>query len=218
MKSMETQREAIERRRVTLMSKGIAKFLERTSCYTDPAEDASSSSESALTDKTLTTFNSRYNKDNKVLNKEISSQTSSEAVLDQIRITLDHAAALLHESLELTAGGVVFLDTTEGYTEAGITDAYNDPGTDLGTEVKEVKSQETSPNTKYDPEMAGPAYQDFKARLYSSSPRASTRRHRAAKVLSISTAKVATWDEDAHVLDSKSLQTLINSYPKGNVW
>jgi hypothetical protein len=218
MKSMETQREAIERRRVTLMSKGIAKFLERTSCYTDPTEDVSTSSESALKDKAPTRSNARYNKDNQVLSKGTPPERSFESVLDQIRITLDHAATLLHESLELTAGGVVFLDTTEGYTESGITDAYNDPGTDLGAEVKEVKSRETSPDTRYDPEMAGSAYRNFRARLYSSSPRASTSRHRAAKVLSISTAKVATWDEDAHVLDSKSLQTLINSYPKGNVW
>jgi len=35
--------------------------------------------------------------------------------LDKIRSTLDHAAEVLRESLEITAGGVVFLDTTVRY-------------------------------------------------------------------------------------------------------
>ncbi|KAM3078801.1 hypothetical protein ACMFMF_003733 [Clarireedia jacksonii] len=217
MKSMQAQREAIERRRVTLMSKGIARFLEKTSPYTDPADDASSSSGSAMSDKALMTSNPRSNESNQVPSKEKQPQRSSEAVLDQIRITLDHAADLLRESLELSAGGVVFLDTTEGYNEAGFIDAYNDPCTDLGAEVEEVKSRQSSPDTRYD-SGAGSTYQDFRAQLCSSSPRASTGRYKAAKILSTSTAEVATWDGEAHVLDGKSLQTLTNSYPKGNIW
>jgi hypothetical protein len=31
-------------------------------------------------------------------------------------------------------------------------------------------------------------------------------------------AEVATWDHKSRVLDGKTLQSLITSYPKGNVW
>lgn len=218
MKSMETQREAIERRRITLMSKGIAKFLERTSPYTDLAEDAPSSNGSALRNKALQSFDSTSNDDNQISREAKQPQKSSDAVLDQIRITLDHAAELLRESLELSAGGVVFLDTTEGYNEVGITDAYNDSSTDIGAEVEEVKRWEKSPDTKYDLGAAGSTYQESTTQLYSSSSRASTGRHKAPKILSTSTAEVATWDAEAHILDGKTLQTLISSYPKGNIW
>ncbi|QSZ34751.1 hypothetical protein DSL72_007609 [Monilinia vaccinii-corymbosi] len=140
-------------------------------------------------------------------------QQSSEFVLDQIRITLDHAAEILRESLELEVGGVVFLDTAAGYTEAGNIDAYLDTSTDLGTEVKEVESRrspiQNEERRKYD---------DHRRRLSQGALRTSTDKHKPAKILSMSTAKVATWDSEAHVLDGKTLQSLIGSYPKGNIW
>jgi hypothetical protein len=46
-----------------------------------------------------------------------SSQRGNDSVLDKIRLTLNHAAEVLRESLELTVGGVVFLDTAIGYTD-----------------------------------------------------------------------------------------------------
>jgi hypothetical protein len=34
----------------------------------------------------------------------------------------------------------------------------------------------------------------------------------------MSAAKIATWGPQSNVLDAKTLQSLTNSYPKGNVW
>jgi hypothetical protein len=42
--------------------------------------------------------------------------------------------------------------------------------------------------------------------------------HKPSKVLAMSAATTATWDPQSRVLDAKTLQSLINSYPKGNVW
>jgi len=94
MKHLETKREAAERRRVTLMSKGIADFLERTSRQ---AEDVD---ESSTTEGSETSNNNDHVK-----------RAAEPSILDKIRTTLDHAAEILRTSLELTAGGVVFLDT-----------------------------------------------------------------------------------------------------------
>ncbi|KAI9646302.1 hypothetical protein NHQ30_005743 [Ciborinia camelliae] len=205
MNYMETQREAIERHRVALMSKGIATFLERTSHYTSTSDDTYVS-EMVSADMNDESRSEHSNSSNQV-------NQSSESVLDQIRITLDHAAEILRESLELNVGGVVFLDTTAGHTEAGIKDAYLDTTTDLGTEVKEVESRRSLNH-----EEERPKYEEYQRRLSQGTLRTSTYKHKAAKVLSMSAAKVATWDSEAHVLDGKTLQSLINSYPKGNVW
>ncbi|KAG4027518.1 hypothetical protein MFRU_029g00420 [Monilinia fructicola] len=220
MKYIETQREATERHRVALMSKGIATFLERASRYTSTPDD-SYASEEVATDMENGSRSHPVTENDARREESLSQrpnmpnqpQQSSESVLDQIRITLDHAAEILRESLELNLGGVVFLDTTAGYTEPGNIDAYLDISTDLGTEVKEVESKRSltknEERTKYD---------EYRRRLSQGTLRTSTDKHKPAKILSMSTAKVATWDSEAHVLDGKTLQSLINSYPKGNVW
>ncbi|KAB8297341.1 hypothetical protein EYC80_002688 [Monilinia laxa] len=218
MKYIETQREATERHRVALMSKGIATFLERASRYTSTPDDSYASEEVAAdmeNGSNPVTENDARREECLSQRSSMPSQLpqSSESVLDQIRITLDHAAEILRESLELNLGGVVFLDTTAGYTEAGNIDAYLDISTDLGTEVKEVESKRSPIK---DGERA--KYDDYQRRLSQGTLRTSTDKHKPAKILSMSTAKVATWDSEAHVLDGKTLQSLINSYPKGNVW
>ncbi|KAK6605722.1 hsp90-like protein [Botrytis cinerea] len=220
MKYMETQREAIERHRVTLMSKGIATFIERTSRYTNIVSDSSYSSAESVSN-TTNGSDTQFDHDTRIdlsqnghSNASNQPHQSSESVLDQIRITLDHAAEILRESLELNVGGVVFLDTTNGHTEVGNMDAYMDTSTDLGTEVKEAEIRRSSP--VQDEER--PKYEEYRRKLSQGTIRTSTDEHKVAKVLSMSAAKVATWDSNAHVLDGKTLQSLINSYPKGNVW
>jgi signal transduction histidine kinase len=111
----------------------------------------------------------------------------TDSVFDKIQSTLDHAAKVLRESLELTVGGVVFLDTSIGY--------FNDH------------------------ESAGSAAKiehHFGRDLSNGSIRDSTIKHRRSKVQAVSTASTAKWD--AGVLDGKSLQSLIKSYPKGSIW
>ncbi|KAF7877649.1 hypothetical protein EAF04_001320 [Stromatinia cepivora] len=218
MKYMETQREAIERHRVALMSKGIATFLERTSRYTSSAFDdpyASKEVVANMTNGSIPDDTNARRDDWRSEHSNTSNQShqSSESVLDQIRITLDHAAEILRESLELSVGGVVFLDTTAGHTEAGNLDAYLDTSTDLGKEVKDAESRKLSVHIE-----ERPKYEDYRRSLSQGTIRTSTDKHKSAKILSVSAAKVATWDSEAHVLDGKTLQSLINSYPKGNVW
>ncbi|EDN97608.1 hypothetical protein SS1G_12461 [Sclerotinia sclerotiorum 1980 UF-70] len=218
MKYMETQREAIERHRVALMSKGIATFLERTSRYTSSGFDDPYSSKEVVddvTNKFIPDETDTRRDDWQSGHSNMSNQPhqSSESVLDQIRITLDHAAEILRESLELSVGGVVFLDTTTGHSTAGNMDAYLDTSTDLGMEVKQAESRKSSV-----PNGERPNYEDYRRRLSQGTIRTSTDKHKPAKILSMSAAKVATWDSEAHVLDGKTIQSLINSYPKGNVW
>jgi hypothetical protein len=125
MRHLETKREAAERRRVALMSKGISNFLERTSRVV----------EEPLSKTTPVTGSQDENLDNAGLGPDIQisdptgtaalrpSQRGNDSVLDKIRLTLDHAAEVLRESLELNAGGVLFLDTAIGYTDTGDTEA-----------------------------------------------------------------------------------------------
>ncbi|TGO51750.1 hypothetical protein BCON_0155g00340 [Botryotinia convoluta] len=219
MKYMETQREAIERHRVALMSKGIATFIERTSRYTNIVSDSPYSSTESVSN-TTNGSGTQFDDDTRIdLSQNGHSNTSnqphqsSESVLDQIRITLDHAADILRESLELHVGGVVFLDTTNGHTEVGNTDAYMDTSTDLGTEVKEAELRRSPVQNE-----ERPKYEEYRRKLSQGTIRTSTDKHKVAKVLSMSAAEVATWDSEAHVLDGKTLRSLMNSYPKGNVW
>ncbi|KAF7901974.1 uncharacterized protein EAF01_007272 [Botrytis porri] len=219
MKYMETQREAIERHRVALMSKGIATFIERTSRYTNIVSDSPHSSTESNSN-TANGSDSQFDDDTRIdLSQDGHSNTSnqphqsSKSVLDQIRITLDHAAEILRESLELNVGGVVFLDTTNNHTEVGNMDAYMDTSTDLGTEVKEAELRRSPAQNE-----GRLKYEEYRRKLSQGTIRTSTDVHKVAKILSMSAAKLATWDSEAHVLDGKTLRSLINSYPKGNVW
>lgn len=79
MRHLETKREAGERRHVDLMSKGIAKFLEKTSVH-NQGDD---------------TYVVGMNKDRASQPASSGGQEEPSAkasVLDKIRVTLDHAA------------------------------------------------------------------------------------------------------------------------------
>lgn len=146
-------------------------------------------------------------------------------VLDQIRSTLEHAAEILRDSLELTVGGVVFLDTTEGYTDTSSTGAYFDPGTSLGAHTEEIMLEKDSLKTSRRQSCDHPASglslptttEGSERHLLQGSIRSATDKYQAARVQAISTAEVASWTADTKV-DGKTLQTFLNSYPKGNVW
>ncbi|KAF8854647.1 hypothetical protein BDZ45DRAFT_656420 [Acephala macrosclerotiorum] len=219
MKHLETKREAAERRRVALMSKGIARFLERTAQHT-------SNDDAAKVNKDATQTNQNEPIDNitPVASNESqptdSNAIAKESVLDKIRSALDQAANILQESLELTVGGVVFLDTAKGYSETGNTEAYLDSATDIGSHVELVKREEKqrqrSNDTNRRPTLS--KKDGNSQQISQESTRSFSDDHKAAKVLAMSAARVATWDPDANVLDAKTLQALINTYPQGNVW
>ncbi|CAG8982727.1 hypothetical protein HYALB_00001008 [Hymenoscyphus albidus] len=192
MKHLESKREAAERRRVTLMSRGLAMFLEKTSEVNEVRnvdDEVDDSGNSFLSDAT---------------GREPSS------ILDKIRMTLDLAAEILKGSLELNVGGVVFLNHTESdYSDNAYNDAYIDNSTDLGKKVQKIEDSyaKAPPSTSF----GGESLSQFAVR-------SSTDKHKPAKILSMSAAKIAAWDPESTVLDSKTLQTFIKTYPNGNVW
>ena len=213
MRHLETKREAAERRRVVMMSQGISNFLQRTaeSISAEPSliehegcidEKLDSSTKAPvdiqLTDSTGTAVAVQP------------SQRGNDTVLDKIRLTLDHAARVLQESLELTVGGVVFLDTAIGYTDIGDANAYSVGIEEQGGE-NSVDTESTRPSISRLSDKIG-------GHLSRQSVRSSDDQHKSAKVMAMSAAPIATWDHKSRVLDGKTLQSLINSYPKGNIW
>ena len=220
MKHLETKREAAERRRVALMSKGIATFLE-----TNPQANGTSNESTSIrsTDVSRVTQQQMASLDrhetpttSKTEAAPKSSAPAKEFVLDRIRMTLNHAAEILRESLELTAGGVVFLDTAVGYTENEHVEAYSDPET-MQQANYEQKGRQQSNESLLRPKISNDS-QHTRRHLSQRSIRSSDDKHKASKVLAMSTAETAAWDPQSRVLDGKTLQSLIKSYPKGNVW
>ncbi|PMD36870.1 hypothetical protein L207DRAFT_90676 [Hyaloscypha variabilis F] len=213
MKHLETKREAAERRRAALMSNGIARFLERTSRssylgsdeHFDLAEKRSNGIHKGEEGEMQQAQNGAQRKPS----------VEKESVLDKIRTALDHAADILRESLELTAGGVLFLDPTIGYIE---NDNVNteDSISDLGAErtYRDEKSRQRSNESHIRPSIS----QNSARHLSVGAIRSSTDKYKASKILAMSCGEQAPSDSHSETLDSKTLQSLIKSYPQGNVW
>lgn len=220
MKHLETKREAAERHRVALMSKGIANFLERTARQAESI-DAPSIYDRSSQDSTQHGVSGPVLEKSPRIPLKRTPVAAQDSVLDKIRLTLDHAAEILRESLELVVGGVVFLDTAMSYLDTDVTDAYLDRSTDIGAQVHETSCEEKGhPNSEENKiSLKIPCQPGNLSRHFSSeSTRSSDDKHKASKVLAMSAAKIATWDTSSNVLDAKTLQSLIRSYPKGNLW
>lgn len=219
MKHLETKREAAERRRVALMSKGMADFLERT-CH---SHDLNHKSSRVLggADTPRDGLLPRIQELDEAVTPDSESISEPEiTVLDKIRMTLDHAANIIQESLELTAGGIVFLDTTVGYTENDIVESTTSPevkpnGARMLTENLGLLAQQASSE-----DTLRPSYTDGSVgrHLSQGTIRSSTDKHKPCKVLAQAAVPTATWDSQSSGLDAKTLQGFINSYPKGTIW
>ncbi|KAL3419195.1 sensor histidine kinase response [Phlyctema vagabunda] len=233
MKHLEMKREAAERRRVALMSKGIATFIERTSRDTlaldvnVQAEDGIEAPEPGIIVDSDQVYEHKETLESLENQSSVPGNDgkSKNSILDQIRTTLDHAAEILRESLELNVGGVVFLDTAIGYTDTDDTDAYNDNSTIIGAlvdQITEYPEKTLKVRQNSNASMSRSSLLDGRTRshrhLSSGQVRSSYDKYRAVKVQAMSAAKIATWDPETKVLDGKTLQALLNSYPKGNVW
>jgi len=203
------------------MSKGIADFLDRTSRDIDFHHEAARVCEDE-------DFFHHSQKDDSL---EVTDSTSvsglpkdlppqeMESVLDKIQITLDHAAQIIRESLELTAGGVVFLDTTIGYTENDVVETTTSSEPKGATEVSYPESTNMNLQVSNGSTMRPSLHDGGMGRhLSQGTIRSATDKHKPSKVLAMSAAVTATWDPQSRVLDAKTLQSFINSYPKGNVW
>ena len=142
MKHLETKREAAERRRVALMSKGIARFLERTSHEIDASEDTFDHSEEEIQDGNMHREKDTTNHPQGRQEVQARSGKASTSVLDKIRTAMDHAAGILRESLELTVGGVVFLDTAAGYMDNSPEPPRLDPSPPFSSGVHDLGAEE----------------------------------------------------------------------------
>jgi hypothetical protein len=222
MKHLETKREAAERRRLACMSKGIANFLERSSLerYLSSDEGHIRGDETPLEGKEEGQ-NQEETQDGMGASHERPSSTEKETVLDKIRAALDHAADILRESLELTSGGVVFLDPAIGSIEYDNTSAYADSTTDLGTQTertyREEKWRQVSDENKLRPSYSQDS-QPGGRHLSVGAIRSSTDKHKASKILAVSFGRSEITKSQPPTLDTKTLQSLISSYPQGNVW
>lgn len=200
------------------MSRGIAKFLERTSQHTSNEDSIEACSEDSHLDPNQINNNGPLS--NTDTQASGSSPVEEESVLDKIRFALNQAVDLLQESLELNVGGVVLLDTAVGYSDTGNTEAYLDSTTDIGFQVKVARREEqrrsTSNESSTRPRLMP---DDGQVKEWSQeSTRMPGDEHKAAKVLAMSAGREEIWDPNENVLDAKTLQSLINTYPKGNVW
>jgi hypothetical protein len=223
MRHLETKREAAERQRVALMSKGIADFMEKTARRNGDVSRKEITDSQAIMSDTVDLDkdgSATANRSRDAVNDANSSISDAKtSVLDQIRKTLDEAASILRESLELAVGGVVFLDPTGGYTGAGHTEAYMDSATNLGQHVQGQEAAEVKRTSFHEETSRAELLSNIDdLHLAASAVRSSVDKHKPAKIQSMSASNIATWDPQSKSLDSKTLQTLINSYPHGNVW
>ncbi|KFY34081.1 hypothetical protein V494_07075 [Pseudogymnoascus sp. VKM F-4513 (FW-928)] len=227
MKHLQSKREAAERRRVALMSTGVAKFLERTTWLGDA--DTDSNPEFPLSSNSIGESDPQQSS---MESTNITSQTSnsgdtdidglpkkkgaSEIVLDKIKKALDHAAYVLRESLELTAGGVVFLDTAIGPSEPEPSTDYFDPiqpGLERVTSGIKGVDLEDELSPENDLTMTGI---DPRSTIPSGQVRGFYDEYRPVRVPALSCSKHAY--RRSRALDGKTLQDFIDMYPKGNIW
>ncbi len=220
MKHLETKREAAERRRAALMSKGFARFLERTSheAETNDVDSYNSDDEALIINPERESVGTQI----PAIQEEKSlPEKPSVSVLDKIRAALDDAAEILRVSLELTAGGVVFLDTAVGYIDNDHEPAPLNLNHFLHDEVHGLGVERAGQSDSHSSHLSSTPSNNARntgRHLSQRSTRSSTDKNRVSKIMAISTAETATWDPSSISLDSKSLDLLIKSYPKGNVW
>jgi len=233
MRHLETKREAAERRRVALMSKGIAKFLETTSHVTEADLESTDATETSRKSSSARKASSPGSPHSPTRAQNVSdgaargdeehddsNKSPSSKVLDQIKLTLDHAAHILRESLELNGGGVLFLDTALGSKDADAINDYFDLITYPETETEESLSAESK--ALFGSVLEVPALTPTGiAPRAGSSPgqvRSFNDQYQPAKILAMSVSENAHWNPSTKAPDGKTLQNLINTYPKGNIW
>jgi hypothetical protein len=225
MRHLERRREAAERYRTVLMSKGIATFLERTSRATeddqDPttfnSSDESQSVEDGCSSGSVTTGPTTTTSDADEIHR--SKKGASAIVLDRIKLTLDRAAKILRNSLELDAGGVVFLDTAVGYAEPEERDSYFDFDSDVPGIMSNIGDNDESkcPQHRIRNLLTFPDNSNRNS-ISPGQVRGFHDQYRPAKVLAISASRGAYRNSSDDILNGKMLQSFINTYPKGNIW
>ena len=198
------------------MSKGIAKFLEKTALFREYGIGDTSESVDDPTPSERVHLEQVMDGTETTTAPAIEDIEGRSSVLDRIRMTLDQAAEILRESLEITTGGVAFLDTSLANSEM-----------ELGDEIVRLIGNDPSAiidegNAIHIPDVSlrPPFFSEARNSRHLSQGliRSSADKHKPPKILAVSAAKEDVWDPTVSILNSKTLAALIKSYPKGNVW
>lgn len=178
------------------MSQGIATFLEEASRITDSSSGATFAStdkkpRGRKTDERRSDLLGVWMTDGREAS-EIQEPTEppNPPVGDKISMILDQAALILRQSLELNSGGVVFLDTTVGYTAAGSIDAYLDETTILGAQFLQTKNEQSQHDSEIRSATLSQPVHEIGENLSRRSIQSSTEKHKATKVQAISAAEI----------------------------
>lgn len=194
MELLETKRQAADRRRVVLMSHGIASFLEKASLIIDSkAQSESITTEKKTRSRKIVDGEDIYSRSRSLSDTDDrgpTAEVSKPSVTDKISMTLDQAASILRQSLELNSGGVVFLDTTVGYTAGSDTDAYLDETTILGAQFVQTKREQSRRKSNTQSSILSQPVFDIGDKLSPQSVKFSTDTHKATKVQAMSTAEI----------------------------
>ncbi len=238
MKHLESKREAVERRRIALMSGGVARFLDKANELTDlststaaapgaapdadgtpsekpPALSMSNSTDKSDEDKNVVSHDSMVSKSNDGFEDGHVKRGASEIVLDKIKIVLDQAASILRESLELRDGGCVFFDTALRYPADPQSCVEENDGSYF--KVPNANGEwEVAPAALSDDEEPTMTGVDPKMTISPGQMRGYDDERRPARVLAMSVAK-GSYERSA-MLSTKTLTHFVNEYPKGNIW
>ena len=206
MKQLEMYREAAERRRVSLMSHGLRRFLEIKSRKEDKDDKD---------DKTTTDRERNIGGSSSSATLEVSSATGDQ---DPVKSTFENAASILRESLEIESGGVMFVDTLVSFSKAGYTDAYSDPSTSIGQSMDDVDSKDRSV-VRHDQEFSPAVQSPSSMEPWNEQMRTSENGNAAVSIIAMSkSTEHQPAPPTTGLLDNKTFQTLLNMYPEGNVW
>lgn len=215
MRYMVMKREADERRRAANMSRGISKFLDNSSHHRDHADSESfDQTDDSSPDREIDT-DSENDASPAITTKSKHRKTSGKpSTLEQIRSTLNEAARILRESLDVTSGGVVFLDTALANSEVEKFALDN-----KNMQSKQDDSEPPSASSRPDFKRRDSSNQsNIGYHLSQGLTRSAEDKHNKPKVIAASIPDSSAWNPKAQSLNPKILATLIRNYGKGNVW
>ena len=178
------------------MSQGITIFLEKASLITDSSSEATFASmvkkpRARKTDESRADpLGVSISDGHEATDTQEPTEPPKPSVGDQIGMTLNHAASILRQSLELNSGGVAFLDTAVGYTAAGSIDAYLDETTILGAQYLQTRNEQTQHEAEHKSSTLSQPVHEMSENLSRRSINSSTKKHKAPKVQAISTAEI----------------------------
>lgn len=209
MRYLETQKQAAERRRAALMSRGMADFLERIARTADPAPPIPSPDQSTRWESKPTLPPARTRSSDQ-WSKESSREGSTngdpadgqvqlprEEIKDKIHQTMKTAANILRQSLEVFVGGVVFLDTAIRHTGNAADTSYG-----VSSEKLSVLNQSVNnANGKQDEQRRVAANLAsgenlIKKHVSRESTHGSSNMYKVSKVQAISTASIVSTSLD----------------------